>query len=186
MLNKVVEAPLLSTVLLIPRFEDRQECQVVTFRMIKSRLLLVRNGLLLPWSVEYILHLKHSGDGKYLISAFEIDSCEQHFGQLRLDRKLGHHPPQPRQQSFVIEGTERVELFHGGDQRLHGRWVHEIEVDQVVDSHGFQDQHGVGKISSLYLWNRSGQHFISERVFGVESVAPTRPSSTRSTRPLPC
>lgn len=57
------------------------------------------------------------------------------------------------------------------DQCLNWRGVHEIETDQVIDAHCFQQQHCVREIRSLNFWHTCRQHFLLECFFRVESEA---------------
>ena len=59
---------------------------------------------------------------------------------------------QPGEQALIVQGTEGMQLLHGRDESLHGRGVHEVEAEEVVDAHGLQGQHGGGQVSSLDLW----------------------------------
>ena len=92
--------------------------------------------------------------------------------------------PEPGEQTLVIECTERVQLLHGGDQGLHGRGVHEVEGQQVVDPHRLQGQDGAGQIGPLDLGHGGGQHLVTVGSFRVQAVTLTRTRSPRTTRPL--
>ena len=69
--------------------------------------------------------------------------------------------PEPGEQTFIVERTERVQLLHGGDQGLHGRGVHKVEGQQVVNPHGLQRQDGAGQIGPLDLGQGGGQHLVT-------------------------
>ena len=49
-----------------------------------------------------------------------------------------HPSAQPGEQALIVQGPQGVELLHGCDQGLHGRGVHEVEGQQVVDAHGLR------------------------------------------------
>ena len=49
-------------------------------------------GLLLLGSVEYILHVEHGHEGEDLVGAPQIHALDEHLGERRLHRELGHAP----------------------------------------------------------------------------------------------
>lgn len=53
-----------------------------------------------------------------------------------------------------------VELLHGRDQRLHGRNVHKVEGQLVVDAHRLQTQHHARRVGPLDLGHVGGQHLV--------------------------
>ena len=126
--------------MLLPSVINIEKSEVVAIRMVELRLFLVSQGLLVSWSIEYILDLKHGCDGENFIGAAQVDGCQQHLRELWLNRKFCHHAAKSRQQSFIIKSAEGIELLHGCYQGLDRRRVHEIKVDQVVDAHSFQGQ----------------------------------------------
>ena len=91
---------------------------------------------------------------------------------------------EPGEQTLVVERTERVQLLHGRDQSLHGRGIHEVEGQQVVDPHGLQGQDGAGQIGPLDLGHGGGQHLVTVGSLRVQAVTLTRTRSPRTTRPL--
>lgn len=95
-----------------------------------------------------------------------------------------HPPSKPSQKTLVIKGTERVQLFHGRDQRLHRRGVHEVKGQQVIDPHGLQWEHGAGQIRALDLGNVCWQHLVSVGALSVEAVAFSGASSACPTSSL--
>ena len=42
---------------------------------------------------------------------------------------------EPGKQPLIIQSTESMQLFHGRHQGLHRRSIHEVERQQVVDTH---------------------------------------------------
>jgi hypothetical protein len=60
-----------------------------------------------------------------------------------------------------------VQLFHRNNERVNGRWVHEIKMHDIVNAHRFQRQHNIAEVRSLNLGNGGGKHLVFERVFGV-------------------
>lgn len=107
--------------------------------------------------------------------------------QLTQDFHVDTYPPsESSQETLVIQGTERVQLLHGRDQRLHRRGIHEVEGQQIIDPHGLQWQHGAGQIRALDLWNICRQHFISVGTLRVETIALSRACPACPTSSLFC
>ena len=84
----------------------------------------------------------------------------------------------------MIQRSERVQVFQRLDQRLGRRRIEEIEIEQVVDSEGFQHQDDVPQVGSLDFGDRIGQELVVVRVFGIQSERFAGPDSTGSTRSL--
>ncbi len=74
-----------------------------------------------------------------------------HLRHLRVSGEFGHSPAQFGQFPLVIESPQGVQLLEGKDQRLMGRGVQEIEVNQIIDSQGFQHEHHVAQVGPLDL-----------------------------------
>ena len=54
----------------------------------------------------------------------------------------------------MVECSQGIELLQGKDQRLMGRWIHEVKVDQIVDAQALQEEDNVAEVRSLDLkWN---------------------------------
>jgi len=131
--------------------------------------LLVRLCLFLLWAVEDGLDGEHGHHGEDLLGAAQVDRRDEHLGQLRLQRKLGHLPPESRQQPFLVQRAKRVEHLQRGDERLHRRRVHEVEAEQVVDAHRLEVQNDVREVGALDLGNVVGQHLAAEGGLGVQT-----------------
>ena len=132
-------------------------------------------GLLLARPVEDLLDGEHGHDRDELLAAAEVDAGQDALGQRRLERELGHLPPEAGEQALVVQGTEAEEVLHGGDHGLNRRRVHEVEADQVVDAHRLELQHGVPQVGPLDLRHGVREHLILERRLGVQPVALPRP-----------
>ena len=63
---------------------------------------------------------------------------EDHLGHHGVAGELGHAAAQLGELSQVVEGAQRVQLLQRQHQRLMGRGVHEVKVDQVVDPQRLQ------------------------------------------------
>lgn len=65
---------------------------------------------------------------------------------------------------------------------LHGRWVHEVKREQVIDSHCLEGQDNEGKVGPLDLGHSSRQHLIPVGPLGIETITLSwsSPASTPS------
>jgi hypothetical protein len=95
-----------------------------------------------------------------------------------------HPPTQARQQPLIVEGRQRMQLLQRHDQRLDGRGVHEVKMQQVVDPHRLQLEHGRGQVGPLYFRDRSRQHLVPVRPLRVQPVTLPRPRPAGASRPL--
>ena len=59
---------------------------------------------------------------------------------------------------------------------LHGRWVHEVEREEVIDSHGLQGEDDEGKVGPLDLRHSSRQHLVPVGPLGIETITLAWPS----------
>ena len=75
---------------------------MISILVIEPRFLLVSHLLFVSWSIEYILDLDHSSDGKNFVSASQINCCQKHLGELGLDWKLCHHSAKLSEEAFVV------------------------------------------------------------------------------------
>jgi len=53
-----------------------------------------------------------------------------------------------RELTFIVEGTEVVQLLKSSHERLWSWWIHVIKMDQVVDAEFLQVEDNVAKIRS--------------------------------------
>lgn len=68
----------------------------------------------------------------------------------------------------VVQGPQDPQLVHGVEHVVLRRGVHEVEEQQVLDPQGFEQQHHVGQVGPLNLWDGGGQHLILEGALGVQ------------------
>jgi hypothetical protein len=70
----------------------------------------------------------------------EFDGDDEHLGQLRVHREIGHLAAEGSQGFFGVQRGERVQCLRGGAQDLRRRRVHEVEAgdDVVVRRFGVQ------------------------------------------------
>ena len=97
---------------------------------------------------------------------------------------LTYPATQSGEEAFIIQGTESMELVHGGDEGLHRWGVHEVKREQIIDSHGFQGQHGARQVGALDLRHVGRQHFVSVGSLCVQPVGFPGPCAAGSPCPL--
>ena len=95
-----------------------------------------------------------------------------------------HSTAESCEEAFVVERGERVQLLHGGDERLERRRVHEIEGEQVVDAHGLELEHGAREVRALDLGHRRGEHLVAVRALRVQAEALAGPRAARAASAL--
>mmetsp|Transcript_56637 Transcript_56637/g.123121 ORF Transcript_56637/g.123121 Transcript_56637/m.123121 type:complete len:454 (-) Transcript_56637:502-1863(-) len=170
-MHKVLETPGVGVFVVLPALVDGEEAEVVALGLVELALLLVGLGLLLLGPVEDVLHAQHADDGEHLVAAAKVHRGEEDLGQLRLQRELGHLPPQLGQQPLLVQRPQRIQRLHRHDQRLDGRGVHKVKVDDVVDAHGLEREHRVAEVGPLDLRHRRRQHLVAERRLRVQPIA---------------
>lgn len=105
-----------------------------------------------------------------------VPGCQSPQGPSRL---RGHS-------TCVVQGSEYPELIHGVEHVVLRGWVHEVELQQVLDSQGLEQQHHVGQVGPLDLGHRSGQELIFVGALRVESAREkTHAAVPTTTRPGP-
>ena len=82
--------------MLLPGIKHVEKCEMVSILMVESRLLLIRELLLLLWSIKDVLYLDHRSNGENFIYTTQIDCRQEHFGKLWLDGEFSHHSSNPR------------------------------------------------------------------------------------------
>ena len=127
---------------------------------------------------------EHGAHGENLSRAEVLLRLDESLAELRVERQLGHAPPQLCQLALVVERAQSVELLERADERLGRRRVHEIEVDEVVDAERFEHEHHRAEVGALDLRNRVLVQLVGERVGGVHAEALARRHSTGSPRSL--
>ena len=76
----------------------------------------------------------HGADCDDLVYALVLLRLENGFGEHWIDRELGHSSPQLRQVSVIVQCAEGIEMLKGSDEGLRRRWIHEVKVNQIVDT----------------------------------------------------
>ena len=54
----------------------------------------------------------------------------------------------------MVEGTQSIQLLQGKDERLRGRRVHEVKVDEVINAQTLQHEDDIAQVSTLDLEGR--------------------------------
>ena len=99
-LDEVLEAPRVGELGVGPRLVDGEAGEVVALRLEELGALRVGLGLLLLGAVEDVLHVEHGHEGEDLVGAAEVDALDEHLGERRLHRELGHPPAEAREQTW--------------------------------------------------------------------------------------
>mmetsp|Transcript_33354 Transcript_33354/g.72868 ORF Transcript_33354/g.72868 Transcript_33354/m.72868 type:complete len:406 (-) Transcript_33354:2027-3244(-) len=183
-LNEVLVAPRIGEAVVCPSFVDLQQRTVISLRLVELRLLLVRHGLLILRSVEYVLNAQHGHDRHDLIAAPQVHGSQQHLRELRLHGELSHLAAHVCEEALVVQTSQSPKGLHSIDHGLDGRRVHEVEAKHVVNLHRLEQQHYVGEVCPLNLWHSRRQHLIPVGGLRVESVALPRACATSSTSSL--
>mmetsp|Transcript_27535 Transcript_27535/g.59266 ORF Transcript_27535/g.59266 Transcript_27535/m.59266 type:complete len:276 (+) Transcript_27535:374-1201(+) len=151
-LDEVLEAPRVGELGVRPGLIDGEVGQVVALGLEELCALGVGLCLLLLGPVPDILDGEHRDERENLLRASKLDRLDEHLRHLRcLQRELGHTPTEAREEAFLVERVQREEALHGHHERLHGRRVHEVKVQQVVDAHRLHLQHGIAQVGALDL-----------------------------------
>mmetsp|Transcript_38970 Transcript_38970/g.96642 ORF Transcript_38970/g.96642 Transcript_38970/m.96642 type:complete len:253 (+) Transcript_38970:657-1415(+) len=117
---------------------------------------------------------EHSAHGQHLLGHAVPTGGDEGLGHLRVERELGHLPAELGQLAAVVERAERVELLERADERLRGRRVHEVEMQQVVDAEALEQQHHVAQVGALDLGDHVVLQLVEEGPLGVEPEALAR------------
>lgn len=67
----------------------------------------------------------------------------------------------------VIKRSQDPQLVHGVQHVVFRRRVHEVEEQEILNSQGLEQQHNIGQVSALDLWDGGGEHFILEGTLSV-------------------
>ena len=132
----------------------------------------VERALLRP--VEDLRADPHCGDREHPVGDPVPLGHDEHLTQLRVHRELGHASPQLRELAAVVQGAQRVEHLERANERLGGRRVHKVEVNEVVDPERFEHQHDGAQIRALDLRDRVVLELVEVRPLGVQSEALAR------------
>mmetsp|Transcript_38971 Transcript_38971/g.96648 ORF Transcript_38971/g.96648 Transcript_38971/m.96648 type:complete len:337 (+) Transcript_38971:295-1305(+) len=174
-LDEVVEAPLRAVAALGPCAEHVQDRRVVAAGPVEGDARVVRVHRLVLGPVEHgVADREHSAHGQHLLGHAVPTGGDEGLGHLRVERELGHLPAELGQLAAVVERAERVELLERADERLRGRRVHEVEMQQVVDAEALEQQHHVAQVGALDLGDHVVLQLVEEGPLGVEPEALAR------------
>mmetsp|Transcript_29417 Transcript_29417/g.79078 ORF Transcript_29417/g.79078 Transcript_29417/m.79078 type:complete len:265 (-) Transcript_29417:919-1713(-) len=171
-LDEIVVAPLRGVVGLHPRLVDVEHGGVVASRPVESDACVIRvHSSVLGPVEDGVADGEHGAHAQHLASDAHLACGKQGLGHLRVEGELGHLPAELGELALVVECAQGVELFEGADERLSGGGVHEVEVEEVVDTEALEEKDHVPQVGALDL----GDHIVLELVrvgpLGVEAEA---------------
>lgn len=70
---------------------DIEHSEMIAIDVSEAHLGLVSGLFKLARSNENLRHGEHTRDAQDLVRAVEVAACHNHFGELRVERELGHH-----------------------------------------------------------------------------------------------
>ena len=143
-LNEILVAPGVRELVVLPRIVNGEQREMIAFGLVKFRLALIGDRLLFLGTIEDVLNGEHGDDGENFFAAAQMNRLDENFRERRLERKLGHSTTESREKAFVVERTKRMELFESHHHGFHGRRIHEIEGEQIVDAHRFETEKRIG------------------------------------------
>mmetsp|Transcript_28820 Transcript_28820/g.69421 ORF Transcript_28820/g.69421 Transcript_28820/m.69421 type:complete len:282 (-) Transcript_28820:249-1094(-) len=109
---------------------------------------------------------------------------EQHLRQWWVQRELDHAPSQLRQISGIVDGAQYPQLIQRRHDVILGRWIHEIEIQQVLHPQRFEQQHHVAQVRPLYFGDGRLHQFLSKLTVGVKPETESRTCPARPSRAL--
>jgi len=121
------------------------------------------HGFLLGTEEDGISNGEHGANSQSLIHTFvalRLDNC---LSQHRVTGEFSHPSSELGQVTVVIQGSQSIQLFKGSDKRLWWRRVHEIEVNQIINTERLQHEDDRSQVGSLYFWNGGVIKLIRER-----------------------
>lgn len=86
--------------------------------------------------------------------------------------------------TIIIQSSEEVQHFQGSHKRLRCRGVHEIEVNEIIDTELFQLQDDASQVRSENFRVCIVLHLPLVRIFGVEPECFARTSSSSAASTL--
>mmetsp|Transcript_42442 Transcript_42442/g.117469 ORF Transcript_42442/g.117469 Transcript_42442/m.117469 type:complete len:343 (-) Transcript_42442:655-1683(-) len=89
--DEIVVAPRRRLLVVLPRMVHVEQRQVVAVDVLEARLGLVRSARRLARPHERVGRVEHGRQREHLVGARELRRVEEHLGQLRVERELGHH-----------------------------------------------------------------------------------------------
>merc|ERR1719445_487009 len=107
---------------------------MVAINVGKPQLGVVRCFLCFIGSDKTLGDREHGYDGENLIAAVVFTAGYQHLGQLRVQGELGHDGSELSQVAVIIQGRQVVEKLQSSHQSLWCWGVHEVEMNQIIDT----------------------------------------------------
>ena len=77
-------APDIAEVVVSPLFVDSEQSEVVALQLVETSPFLVGQALFVFRPIKHILHRQHGYDADDLVTAGQVHTGQQHFGQLGL------------------------------------------------------------------------------------------------------
>ena len=62
----------------------------------------------------------------------------------------------------MVEGSQSIKLLQGKDERLRGRRVHEVKVDEVINAQTLQHEDDIAQVSTLDLEGERGEEQLGD------------------------
>mmetsp|Transcript_7589 Transcript_7589/g.46719 ORF Transcript_7589/g.46719 Transcript_7589/m.46719 type:complete len:209 (+) Transcript_7589:491-1117(+) len=139
-LYEVLKAPLRAVVGLYPGIIYVHQCKMVPhLSSIEVGLCIVcMDPLVLRPVKDCVPYAQHTADGGNLLGALVLLACKQHFAEHWIQREFCHSASKFGQLPTIIKCTKGVKLLQCPEQGLRWRWIHEVKVDQVVDTQTLQ------------------------------------------------
>mmetsp|Transcript_24293 Transcript_24293/g.76457 ORF Transcript_24293/g.76457 Transcript_24293/m.76457 type:complete len:388 (-) Transcript_24293:519-1682(-) len=182
--DEVVAAPVPAVPVVLPLVVRVQEGEVVALgheELLARGVGLVRAVL---GAEEHARHAQHAHDGQHLVGAPELLAHDEHLGQGGVQGELHHLVPHGRERARVVERAQNPELVHAVEDVVLRRRVHEVELQQVLDAQGLEQQHHVAEVGALDLRHRVLQHLVPVLPLREEPVALPGPGAPRAPRAL--
>mmetsp|Transcript_55137 Transcript_55137/g.129443 ORF Transcript_55137/g.129443 Transcript_55137/m.129443 type:complete len:421 (+) Transcript_55137:277-1539(+) len=151
-LQVVLHAPVQGVAGLFPLLVHMQHRHVVAAGLVEILPGIVRMDAFILGAVEDgAVHAKHAADRDHLVHALVLVCLDQGLRLLWIHGKLRHAPAELREVTLVVQRTQRVKLLQGLDQCLWRRRIHEVEMQEVIDTDRLEHQHHVAQVGSLDL-----------------------------------
>jgi len=144
--DEVFEAPvgvfLLTKVLVV----DVEQGEMVPGNVVKVAFCFVGGLLGFFGTNEDVWDGEERTDGENFVRTTVLSARNQHFGELRVERKLGHARSYIGKSSFVVEGTKVVKKFEGTHECFRGGRIHKVEVYKIFDTEFLELEYDRAKI----------------------------------------
>mmetsp|Transcript_15659 Transcript_15659/g.29714 ORF Transcript_15659/g.29714 Transcript_15659/m.29714 type:complete len:227 (+) Transcript_15659:508-1188(+) len=128
-----------------------QQCQVVSVNMGKSVFSLVRRLASIWRSHENTRNRKHRCNAEGLIGTVVLRRHEENLGQLWIKRELAHSRPFISEVTIVVQSAKVIQQFERPHEGLRRRWIHEIEMHEIINSKLLQLKYNVRQVGTQNL-----------------------------------